>query len=242
MNCRNLILLGAWALFASVLAAAQPAGAPRRSSLLAPEAGTIDVEGLLKKPVVLKVLQESPIYSRSVLDRAIGSMAPGTLVTLVGLSDTSYRVRGRARHGDVSGWMRIPDLLSPDPNLAANLKKVYERQKQVEELIAKHQVALGMTSEEVLASMGKPERKSSKLNALGKEEKFEYVVYDKVPQTTTGLNAFGQLVQTVVYVKVETGVLSISFKDNIVDSIEETKGNPLGGGGVKIVPTPLIGW
>ena len=215
----------------------------RKSSLLAPEPGTIDVEDMLKKPVTLKVLQEAPIYTRSTMQQALGSMPPGTLVKLVGLSDTAYRVRGRARHGDVSGWMRMGDLLSPDPNLVPNLKKLHQRQTEVEALIAAKQIALGMTAEEVHASLGKPNRKSSKLSAAGKEEKLEYVVYDRIPQYNTSIDALGRPVQTVVYIKVETGSMAVNLKNNVVESIEETKGNPLGTGGVKIVPGPIIfGW
>ncbi len=214
-----------------------------KSTLLAPEPGTIDVEDLLKKPVTLKVLQESPIYTRSTMQQALGSMPPGTLVKLVGLSDTGYRVRGRARHGDVSGWMRLQDLLSPDPNLVPNLKKLHQRQTEVEALIAAKQIALGMTGEEVQASLGKPNRKSSKLSNAGKDETLEYVVYDRIPQYNTGFDALGRPVQTVVYIKVETGSMSVNLKENVVESIEETKGNPLGTGGVKIVPGPVIfGW
>ncbi|MCW0220978.1 MAG: hypothetical protein OJI67_21805 [Prosthecobacter sp.] len=212
----------------------------RKKSTLAVEPGTIDVEYLLPKAVTLKVLQESPIYTRSTMDTALGSMAPGTLVKLAGLSDTGYRVRGRARHGDVSGWMRMSDLLSPDPNLVANLKKLHQRQTEVEALIANKQIALGMTTEEVQASLGKPNRKSSKLSAAGKEEKLEYVVYDRIPQYNTGFDGLGRPVQTVVYIKVETGSMSVNLKNSVVESIEETKGNPLGSGGVKIVPGPII--
>lgn len=237
---KMLPLSAAVVVLLSAVAATAQLSAPRRSLLLAPEAGTMDVEGLLKKPVVLKVLQESPIYTRSTLDQPLGSMAPGTLVTLVGLSDRAYRVRGRARHGDVSGWVRIPDLLSPDPNLIPNLKKLHERQTAVDELIANHQVALGMTAEEVIASMGKPSRKSTKLSATGRDEKFEYVVYERVPQYGTGLDGFGRPVQTVVYIKVETGNMSVNLRDGVVETVEETKGNPLGSGGVKIVPGPIL--
>jgi hypothetical protein len=64
-----------------------------------------------------------------------------------------------------------------------------------------------------------------------------------VPQTTTGRDAFGQLVQTVVYVKVEVGTLSCQLQGRrVVSEIEETKGNPLGAGGVQIVPPPLFGF
>ncbi|MFN0076215.1 MAG: hypothetical protein ACKVY0_07055 [Prosthecobacter sp.] len=211
-----------------------------KSSLQNLEPGTFSVEGMTPKPVVLKVQIEAPMYPTSKFQGAIGSFAPGTLVTLIAMSDTAYRVRGRARHGDVAGWIRQADVLSADPNLAANLKKLYERTKKVEELIQNHQVALGMTSQEVQASLGKPSRTSAKINAAGKEEKLEFSIYERVPQTTTGRDAFGQLVQTVIYVKVEVGTLSVSFKDGVVAEIEETKGNPLGGGGVQIIPPPFM--
>ncbi|TDU66129.1 hypothetical protein EI77_03866 [Prosthecobacter fusiformis] len=237
-------LLTLLVLSMAILASKAPAQlSSRKSSLLAPEPGTMDVEDLLKRPVMLKVLQESPVYTRSTMEQAIGSMAPGTLVKLVGISDNGYRVRGRARHGDVSGWVRQPDLLSPDPNLVPNLKKLHQRQIEVQALIDAKQIALGMTSEEVHASLGKPNRKSSKVSASGREETLEYIVYDRIPQYNTGFDGLGRPVQTVVYIKVETGSMSVNLKGNVVESIEETKGNPLGTGGVKIVPGPIIfGW
>ncbi len=227
------------AMFVASTVQAQTSSRPK-SSLLNMEPGTFSVEGMTPKPVVLKVQIEAPMYPTSKFQGALGSFAPGTLVTLIAMSDTAYRVRGRARHGDVAGWIRPAEVLSPDPNLATNLKKLYERTKKVEELIQNRQVALGMTSQEVQSSLGKPTRKNTKVNAAGKEEKLEYSVFEKVPQTTTSQNAFGQLVQSVIYVKVEVGTLSVSFKDGVVSEIEETKGNPLGGGGVQIVPPPFI--
>lgn len=217
-----------------------PAQLSKNKSSLPQEPGTFSIEGLTPKPLVVRIQAEAPVYTTNKFDRAIGSFAPGVPVTLVAMSDTSYRVRGRARHGDVAGWVKQSDVLSADPMLADKLKKLFERTKQVAELIKNNQVALGMTSEEVQASLGKPTRKSAKINAGGKEERLEYALFEKVPQVTTGRDAFGQIVQTIVYVKVEVGTLSLSFKDNVVDEIEETKGNPLGNGGVQIVPAPIL--
>jgi hypothetical protein len=232
----KLILL----LLAVFLGTLSAQTAKRPSSRLAVEPGTIHVEGILPKAVFMKVMQDSPIYVSSKLDRAIGSMAPGTIVKLVGMSDTAFRVRGKARHGDTSGWLPTAAVAHPDPNLVTNLQKLHERQTKVEELIAAHQIALGMTGEEVASSLGKPTRKSSKLSTTGKEEKIEYVIYERVPQYNTTLDAFGRAVQTVTYIKVETGSLAVNLKDNVVDTIEETKGNPLGTGGVKIIPGPMV--
>lgn len=237
--CLVLLALGITQSAQSQSATSSPRN---RSSLATVEPGTFALDGMTPKPIVLKVQLEAPVYPTSKLQGALGSFAPGSLVTLLAMSETAYRVRGRARHGDVAGWVRMAEVKSAVPDLNANLKKLYERTKLVDELIQHKQVALGMTSQEVQASMGKPARKSSKITAAGKEERVEYAIYDQVPQTSTGVNAFGQLVQTVVYVRVEVGTLSLSFKDGAVSEIEESKGNPLGGGGVRTVPPPVGGF
>lgn len=211
-----------------------------RGTSLLDEPGTINVEQLLPQPVKLKVAHEAIIYYNADFQRALGNMAPGTVVTLIALSDAGYRVRGRARHADVSGWMRPGDLVSSDPDLQANLKKVYERHVKVRELIASKQVAVGMTRSEVEESMGRPTRSSSKVSADGREDMMEYSVFERVPQAVTGRDETGQLVQSIIYVRVETGTLTVQLKDDVVESIEEKVGNPLGTGGVKIVVPPIL--
>lgn len=225
------------ALACIFLASASHAQLSRSS--LPTELGAIDLENMLPKPLYLAVKQDSSIFYTTAMDRVLGSMAKATQVKLIGMSDTAYRVRGRARHADVSGWMKRDDLVLPDPQLPDKLKALYERQKQVGDLIAAHQVGIGMTKPEVQQSLGKPTRTSTKVTAAGREDKLEYAVFEKVPQTTVGRAPNGQLVQSVIYIKVEVGTLSISFKNNVVDTIEETKGNPLHGGGVQIVPLPI---
>jgi len=203
------------------------------------EPGALYMEDILPRPVKLTVGAEAPIYYQNDMQRVLGNMAPGTPVQLVAMTETSYKVRGRARHGDVAGWMRTDDLRNPDPKLQEKLKAFYERQKQVDELVTNHQVALGMTSEEVKLSLGNPSRKSSRITAAGREESLEYSIFDRVPQTVTGRDAVGNLVQNVIYVRVEVGRLTVSFKDGAVSEIQETVGNPLGSGGIRIVPGPI---
>jgi hypothetical protein len=216
------------------------AALPQRTSLLATEPGTVDVEGKLPQTLRLQIQQEAGVYATSTFQRPVGSMAAGTVVTVVGLSEKAYRVRGRARHGDVAGWVAIGFFAMTDPEMPKKLQALLERQREVEAMIAANQVAVGMTSAEVLASMGKPSRKATRITAAGRQELLEYSVWEKVPQYRTGFDPFGNPVQSVVYVKVEVGTLSISFKDGLVEVIEETKGNPLRGGQVKIVPGPVF--
>lgn len=204
------------------------------------EPGAIEIEDILPKPVKVAVVKESIIYYQSDMQRVLGSMAPGTIVQLISITDAAWKIRGRARHGDVSGWMHITDLKSPDPKLGEKLKAFCERHKLVEELVQKHQIAIGMTADEVKASLGTPTRKSARITVGEREDTLEYSVFKLVPQTVTGRDQFGQPVQSIVYVKVETGRLTVSLKAGIVTEIQETQGaNPLPGGAAKIVPGPV---
>jgi hypothetical protein len=183
---------------------------------------------------------EATVYATSTLQRPLGTMAAGTAVKLVGLGEDAYRVRGRARHGDVAGWLKADAFVMEDPELPQKLRALYERQQLMAELIATHQVALGMTPAEVVESMGRPTRKASRVTAAGRADFMEYAVYEKVPQVRTGYDPLGRVVQSVIYIKVEVGTLSISFKNGLVDAIDEVKGNPLRGAPIKIVPGAVI--
>jgi hypothetical protein len=203
------------------------------------EPGAISLEDILAKPLHATVAVESIIYYQSDLQRALGGMGPGTVVQLVAMKDALFKVRGRAHHGDVAGWMRLQDLKFADPAAPEKLKAFAERHKIVDEMVQKHQIAIGMTMDEVKASLGAPARKSAKITAEGREETLEYIAYKDMPQTVTGRDRFGNLVQSVVYVKTEVGRLSVILKGGATIEIQETQGNPLPGAAAKIVPAPI---
>jgi hypothetical protein len=208
-------------------------------SSLSREPGAIYLEDFVDQRVELLAIDEVPIYATAQRQRALGTLKKGRKVVVVAMTDKQYQIRGQALHGQVKGWVFPSALASLDKDFVANLRSLYERQKIVGELIAENQIALGMNIDEVVASMGKPSRKNSKLNKAGRSDTYEYITYDRVSRYRTGYDRFGNLVQQLYYVKVESGKLSVSFKDEVVETIEETEGNPLGGGGVKIVPFPI---
>ncbi len=204
------------------------------------EPGAIGLEDILPKPLHATVVVETIIYYQSDLQRALGGMGRGTVVQIVAMKDGLFKVRGRAHHGDVAGWMRMKDLKFDDPKVPDKLKAFADRHKTVEELVQKHQVAIGMTGDEVKASLGIPTRKSAKVTAEGREETLEFITYKTVPQSVPGRDRFGNAVQAVVYVKVESGHLSVTLKAGAVTEIQETQGNPLAGEAGKIVPAPVV--
>ena len=210
----------------------------REKSNLSREVGAIYLEDFTDERVELVAIHQVPIYSTAEKRGSVGHLKKGGKVEVLAMKAKLYQIRGMALHGQVKGWVTPKALDSLDKKFIANLRALYERQKVVDELIGQNQIALGMNLEEVVASLGKPSRKSSKLDKSGRSDVYEYSTYEKVPQYRTARDSYGNLVRQKYYVKVETGKLSINFKNEVVESIEETEGDPLGGK-VKIVPMPI---
>jgi hypothetical protein len=223
--------------------------APRGSGLksksnLIREKGSIYLEDVTDKQLKLLVNRPTFIYYTPQMDRLLGTLFPGQEVEIVALTEKLYKVRGKARQGLVKGWVKPSTLASLDKNFVENLKKLHERETMVAALIEKNEVALGMTPEEVLASLGKPDKKTSKLTKAGRSETFEFATFTRVPRyvPATRKDEYGRLIQytAVVYEKVQTGFLRIAFEGNVASSIEENQDNTIVGGRPKIVPGPIV--
>jgi hypothetical protein len=106
-------------------------------------------------------------------------------------------------------------------------------------MVAKGEVALNMTQEEVAAALGKAQKKTSKLDATGRKDVWDFVRYARVPQETTGYDRNGRLVTNIIYVKVPAGKLSVTFDNQLVSSLEQTEGNTDVQAPVRLVPAPI---
>lgn len=203
------------------------------------EGDAIYLEDLLPKPVKLTTRADAPIYYQSDLARYLGVLKKGQIVELQAVGDGAYRVRGKAQQGQVAGWVEPGTLTPLKQEFLDSLKQNAARKKEVAALVERNEVAVNMTPEEVTASLGKPARKSSRLDAAGREEVWEFVRYDRVPQETTGYDRFGRLVTSVIYVKVPAGKLAITFANNLVSALEQTEGTLNRAARVKVVAAPF---
>ncbi len=208
-------------------------------SNLPQEEGGVYLEGLLEKPIQLKVIKPMPVYSSLKGDRWLGNLVPGHTAVLLAISDRAYRVRARARQGQVAGWVSPKALQGIDDKMVKNLKKLAERELLVQDLISKKQIAMGMTVDEVERSLGRPDNRTSKVTKGGRKDKVEYITYERVAQSVTSTDRFGRLFQSTVYVKVPVGKLTIEFEDELVSSIEEAEGDNVAGP-IKVVPPPIV--
>lgn len=222
-----------------LLCLAFDAGRPASAQLLR-EDGATYLEDIMERLPRVKITGAAPIYYDIGMRRVLGEMVPNQAVELQAVSDGAFRIRGRARHGQVAGWVRPEALVLPGNSFLEDVRKAAERKRQVDALIAANEAAVGMTQDEVKQSLGRPEKKTSRMDANSRQELWEYIRYERVPQYFTRYDRFGQPYNDTVYVKMPTGRLSVSFKDQIVESVEQTEGEILPGGRARIVTRPLM--
>ncbi|MDB4512147.1 hypothetical protein N9060_01655 [Arenicella sp.] len=213
---------------------------PSGKSNLSREPGAVYMEDFLDEEVKLKVTGDYQIFRSLEGKKPYGRMKTGEAAILLAMSDKAFRVRTKAQHGQVAGWASIKAFQGPDEDFIANLRKSYERFKVVQELIDKGQVALGMTIDEVTRVLGKPTEKTTRLDKGGRADVFEYVNFKRVPQYRYVPDAYGRMIKQTYYVQVETGRTTVTFKNEVADSIEDKESDPVtGNGAVKIVPLPI---
>jgi len=223
------------------------------------EAGAIYLSDFQARPLRLKVQREAPCYFDINLTRFAGMLRFPQTVQAEAFSEFGARIRGNARQGGVAAWVPYADLEPLPENFLADLRKASERKRMVDELIAQNEVAIGMTESEVLASIGRPQKKTKRADKTSTSQIWEYIKYELVPQTTYG-PSFTQtvvawpgatnlpaktivtgttgLAANTVYVKVPVGKLAVSFSEGLVESIDQTEGT-LAGARATIVAPPI---
>lgn len=188
--------------------------------------GVIYLADFNLKPVKLRVLEPAPTAFEQNGSRYAGTLRAGQDVELQAVGTTHYRVRGRAQQGQILAWV-LPEFLSPvPPGFIDSLRASNERRISVESLIAKREVAVGMTIEEVERSIGRPTKRSTRTDADGTVHTWEYVRYRNIPQQTTIVGADGLTTTATTWIKTPIGSLTISFTDQVVTSISESEGQP----------------
>ncbi len=203
------------------------------------EPGAVYLEDFVKQPVKLATLADTQIFYQSDLARYLGTLRKGQLVELQAVGENAYRVRGKAQQGQVAGWVAAAALTPLKADFLENLRKNAARKTDVDALISKNEVAVNMTPEEVTKALGKASKKTSRLDANGREEVWEFIRYERVPQEVTGYDREGRLVRTITYVKVPNGKLAVTFMNNLVSALEQSEGTFDRDARVKIVTAPF---
>jgi hypothetical protein len=229
------------------------------------ERGAIYLSDVNLPPMKLALRGPAPCYFELDAKRYAGTLRFPQTVELDAVAPNGLlRVRGNARQGGVAAWIEPSLAQSLPPGFMAKLQKAEERRREVDALIARNEVAIGMTLDEVTRSLGKPQKRSSRVSRDGSTQVFEYIRYKLIPQTVyspayvesiTGVRpdprarletvvvrgGYGYNASTV-YVKVPVGTINVSFADGIVESIEESEGTLVGANASIVVPPINLVW
>jgi len=208
--------------------------------LLDNDPDVVYLEDVSSDAMDLLVVKPTTIFATKKGGRKLGSYPLDTKVRLLAMTDKGYKVSGNATHGKVSGWVSPQNLASKDPKFVETLKKFYERELTVRELIKNKEVAIGMAVEEVRASLGEPTRKETKVTKDGQTGKYAYVDIEEVKHyrylrdPRTG----GTYKQLSHITTEERGKIEIEFEKGLVTSISKSEDN--GPGKVRIVVPPIV--
>jgi hypothetical protein len=211
-----------------------------RKSLLDSDPEVVYLEQTIKKPIELKVIKEAPVFSDKEGNHRLGTLKADQTVRLEAITDKIYRVRGQGTRDGISGWVAPWAFSSTDPEFVANLKNLYERQIQVQALIAAKSVAVGMTLEEVSLALGKPTKTQVRKTPTSQSGSWEYIQYEDVKNYVTEIDpATGATYRRLVSVtRVEKGKTVIEFENEIVTAIEESEDR--GGNPTRIIVPPFV--
>jgi len=193
------------------------------------------------QPIQVKLKAATMSYFRPDMQRYAGTLRFPQTVEVQAITDHACRVRGNAQQGQVLAWVPTEALEGLPPELLADLRKAEERRKVVEALIAKNEVAIGMTVEEVARSIGRPQKTTSRVNEEGEEQIWEYIRYKLVPQQTLVNTPTGPAT-SVLYVRVPVGTMEVRYRDGLVVALDQTEGTLVGAGSTIVVPPLNLSW
>lgn len=216
---------------------------PERRSLLNSDPEVVYLEQMAGPPIKLNVIKAAPVFSDREGKHRLGTLKSNQTVQVEAITDKIYRIRGQGTRHGIAGWVAPWAFSSKDPDFVANLKQLYERQIQVQALIAAKELAIGMTLDEVSQSRGKPNKKSLRRTEKGQSGSWEFIDYDELKHYITRVDPVtgGVYRQFSHMTQVEKSKTSVEFVDDIVTTIEESEDRR--GGNVRVIVAPLrFGW
>jgi hypothetical protein len=172
-------------------------------------------------PLMLKVRVRAPLMFTRDRSSILGHVSPGQVVTVLGVGETQYYISSQIATGPARGWVRSDAIEPLAPEVLADIKQRRERTQKHKDLIDRHEVAIGMTPEEVRASLGKPDKTTRTVTKEGAEELWSYVTYRYLPQYSYVQDKYGQMNPNVIYQRMPIGHKTIVFRNGEVALIED---------------------
>ncbi len=202
------------------------------------EPGAAYLEDITDERHYVFIRQPAPIFFELNFQRSLGTLRPGQRLELQAVAENAVRVKGRAQQGNVSGWVAREQIENLGDDFVEKVRTAYERFQAVRELIANKQVALGMTAEEVGASLGRPTNTRARVDGDGRKDVWEFITYERQARATGAYDKFGKPIY--VYELIAVATISVTFADGAVVTVEETRDNVTRPRSVNVVSAPVV--
>jgi hypothetical protein len=213
---------------------------PERKSLLDNDPNVVYLAEMSNYQIELSVIKEAPVFSDKEGKHRLGFLRSDQKVKVDALTDKAYKVRGKGTQDGIAGWVPPWAFSSKDPDFVIHLKSFYERQIQVNGLIASRDIALGMTIEEVGKSLGKPTKSSLRQTAEGQSGKWEFIEYEEQKNYAFVRDPYtGQTFRKLVSVtQIEKSKRVVEFINNVISAIEDKEDR--GASAVRTIIPPIF--
>jgi len=210
-------------------------------SLLDQDPEVVYTEEFVEDGIKLLVVKPLRVFATKEGKGSRGRLKVNTKVELVGFNERAYQIRGTRSNGEgVSGWVSPKALAAKDPKFVEKFQQIYKRQLVVREMIENHEIAIGMTPEEVGKSLGEPTKTKVRRTAKGSNETWEFIEYEEVKHYATVRNPYtgGLVRQLVSTTKEEKSKTKVEFESGVATAIEESEDRTRGR--VKSVAFPVV--
>jgi|ERR1051326_6840131 hypothetical protein len=175
------------------------------------------------KPFPLKTIRRVDFTDGREQSTLLAKLDKGATVWILGFGPGRDYVEATTPKGKARGWVE-EDALEPAPEEVRSgiVTRVTTAHRQ-KALIARHEIEVGMTRNQVQASLGTPDESTRTEDGEQVEETWIYRTFKTVPQKDT-YTIDGAMYERVHYKKMQTGGRTVTLRnDQVVDIKEESK-------------------
>jgi len=188
------------------------------------------------KPLPLKTTRRVALAESRDQSNVLLHLDPGQTVWVRGFGPGWDYVQASVFAGSTRGWVDADALEDAPEIVRSEIERLVLTAHRQRNLIAKHEIEVGMTRSQVQAALGKPDEKLRTGGSDSVEEQWTYRTYKDVPQHDS-FNVEGRQFDRVYYKKALVSGKTITFRyETVVDIKEEgpssARSNP------DIIPPP----
>jgi len=176
-------------------------------------------------PVYLKTVRATSLYLTPSFNTYFTVLPKGQTVELLGIGPRQLQIRGRMSSGPAQGWVSRADCTPVPDDLIRQLLEQKQKSERLDSAMARKEVILGMTTEQVRKVLGRP-TDVTHIQEEGREvEVWTYYSFRTVPVTENYPDGNGVWQTRSYTTKVRTGSKTLYFKDDALARIEDKQEN-----------------